>query len=137
MAHAAVLCPSFYRAQLLFNPTRWDRMLASFRAAIIGFLQRMADRGSHIVVRLRMGAHVEPDVESANVIGELRGRERPDELVVIGGHIDSWDVGAGASDDGAGCVVTWEALRIMKKLNMRPRRTVRIGSARTNWVRTP
>jgi carboxypeptidase Q len=89
-------------------------------------LQRMADRGSHIVVRLQMDAHVEPDVESANVIGELRGRERPDELVVIGGHIDSWDVGAGASDDGGGCVVTWEALRLMKKLGLRPRRTVRV-----------
>src|SRR6266851_8779599 len=89
-------------------------------------LQRMADRGSHLVVRLRMGAHVEPDVESANVVGELRGRERPDEFVVIGGHIDSWDVGAGASDDGGGCVVTWEALRLMKKLGLRPRRTVRV-----------
>jgi carboxypeptidase Q len=89
-------------------------------------LQRMADRGAHVVVRLRMGAHVEPDVESANVVGELRGRERPDELVVIGGHIDSWDVGAGASDDGGGCVVTWEALRLMKKLGLRPRRTVRV-----------
>ncbi|HEY7284686.1 MAG TPA: M20/M25/M40 family metallo-hydrolase [Vicinamibacterales bacterium] len=89
-------------------------------------LQRMADRGSRIVVRLKMEAHFERDAESANVIGELRGRELPDEVVVVGGHIDSWDVGAGASDDGGGCVVTWEALRIMKKLNLRPRRTVRV-----------
>jgi carboxypeptidase Q len=89
-------------------------------------LQRMADRGSHVVVRLKMDAHAEPDVESANVVGELRGRERPDEFVVVGGHIDSWDVGAGASDDGGGCVVTWEALRLMKKLGLRPRRTVRV-----------
>ncbi|HEX7140377.1 MAG TPA: M28 family peptidase, partial [Vicinamibacterales bacterium] len=69
-------------------------------------LQRMADRGSRIVVRLKMDAHFERDAESANVIGELRGRELPDEVVVVGGHIDSWDVGAGASDDGGGCVVT-------------------------------
>jgi len=89
-------------------------------------LQRMADRGSRIVVRLKMNAHFEADVESANVVGELRGRELPDEVVVVGGHLDSWDVGAGASDDGGGCVVTWEALRIMKKLNLRPRRTVRV-----------
>jgi carboxypeptidase Q len=89
-------------------------------------LQRMADRGSRLVVRLRMDAHVEADVESANVIGEWRGRERPHEIVVVGGHIDSWDVGAGASDDGGGCIVTWEALRLMKKLGMRPRRTVRV-----------
>ncbi len=89
-------------------------------------LQRMADRGSRTVVRLKMEAHFERDAESANVVGELRGREAPDEVVVVGGHIDSWDVGAGASDDGGGCVVTWEALRIMKKLNLRPRRTVRV-----------
>jgi carboxypeptidase Q len=89
-------------------------------------LQRMADRGSRIVVRLKMDAHFDRDVESANVVGEIRGREMPDEVVVVGGHIDSWDVGAGASDDGGGCVVTWEALRIMKKLNLRPRRTVRV-----------
>ena len=89
-------------------------------------LQRMADRGSKVVVKLKMDAHFDADVESANVIGEIRGRERPDEIVVVSGHLDSWDVGAGATDDGGGCVVTWEALRIMKKLNLRPRRTVRV-----------
>lgn len=89
-------------------------------------LQRMADRGSRVVVRLQMEAHFEGDVESANLVGELRGRERPDEYVVVGGHIDSWDVGAGASDDGGGCVVTWEALRMMRKLGLRPRRTIRV-----------
>jgi len=89
-------------------------------------LQRMADRGGRVVVRLKMEAHFEADAESANVVGELRGREKPNEVVVVGGHLDSWDVGAGASDDGGGCVVTWEALRLMKKLNLRPRRTVRV-----------
>ncbi|HKB14282.1 MAG TPA: M20/M25/M40 family metallo-hydrolase [Vicinamibacterales bacterium] len=89
-------------------------------------LQRLCDRGARVAVRLKMEAHFEPDVPSANVIGEIRGRERPDEIVVVSGHLDSWDVGAGASDDGGGCVVTWEALRLMKKLNLRPRRTVRV-----------
>src|ERR1019366_7085936 len=89
-------------------------------------LQRMVDRGDRVTVNLKMTAHFEPDVESANVVGEIRGREKPDEVVVIGGHLDSWDVGAGATDDGGGCVVTWEALRIMKKLHLRPRRTVRV-----------
>ena len=89
-------------------------------------LQRMADRGSRIVVRLKMEAHFEADATSANVVGELRGREKPEEIVVVSGHLDSWDVGAGATDDGGGCIVTWEALRIMKKLNLRPRRTVRV-----------
>jgi carboxypeptidase Q len=89
-------------------------------------VQRLIDRGQPVVVRLKMDAHFEPDVESANVIGEIRGRERPDEIVVVSGHLDSWDVGTGATDDGGGCIVTWEALRLMKKLNLRPRRTVRV-----------
>jgi len=73
-----------------------------------------------------MEARTEPDAESANVVGEIRGRERPDEIVLLGGHLDSWDVGTGASDDGVGCIVTWEAARLMSKLKIRPRRTVRI-----------
>ena len=89
-------------------------------------LQRLADRGGRLVVRLRMEAHFDADAASANVVAELRGREKPDEVVVVGGHLDSWDVGDGASDDGGGCVVTWEALRLMKKLHLRPRRTVRV-----------
>jgi carboxypeptidase Q len=89
-------------------------------------LQRMADRNDRIVLHLQMEAHMEADAPSANVIGELRGREKPDEFVVIGGHIDSWDVGAGASDDGGGIVATWEALRLMKTLGLRPRRTIRV-----------
>ena len=89
-------------------------------------LQRLQDRGTPVRVRLKMEARFLPDADSANVIGEIRGRERPDEVVVIGGHIDSWDVGTGSTDDGGGCVVTWEALRLMKKLNLRPRRTVRV-----------
>jgi carboxypeptidase Q len=89
-------------------------------------LQRMQDRGTKTRVRLRMEAKFLPDADSFNVVGEIRGRERPDEVVAIGGHIDSWDVGTGSTDDGGGCVVTWEALRLMKKLNLRPRRTVRV-----------
>jgi len=89
-------------------------------------LQRMQDRGTIVRVRVRMEATFLPDADSFNVVGELRGRERPDEVIVVGGHLDSWDVGTGSTDDGGGCVVTWEALRLMKKLNLRPRRTVRV-----------
>jgi carboxypeptidase Q len=89
-------------------------------------IQRTLDRGSRVAVRLKMEAHFEADAPSANVIGEIRGREKPDEIVVVSGHLDSWDVGAGAIDDGGGCLVTWDALRMMKKLNLRPRRTVRV-----------
>jgi carboxypeptidase Q len=88
--------------------------------------QRLADRGVRIRVRLSMEARMDGEAVSHNVIGELRGRELPDEVVLVGGHFDSWDVGAGASDDGGGCVVTWDALRLMKALGLRPRRTVRV-----------
>ncbi len=89
-------------------------------------LQRMQDRGTPVVVRLTMGAQMLPDVESANVVGELAGREQRDQVVVVSGHIDSWDVGRGAMDDGGGCIVTWEALRVLKRLDLRPRRTIRV-----------
>ena len=89
-------------------------------------LQRMVDRGTTVRLKLTMEAHFLPDADSANVVGEIRGRELPDEVVVIGGHFDSWDVGTGSTDDGGGVVATWDALRIMKKLNLRPRRTIRV-----------
>jgi carboxypeptidase Q len=89
-------------------------------------LHRMQRRGERIVVKLMMEAQTLPDVQSRNVVGELRGREKPDEVVVLGGHIDSWDVGTGAMDDAGGCIAAWHAVRIMKQLGLRPRRTVRV-----------
>ena len=87
---------------------------------------RLTQGGQKVRVRLTMSGQTLPDVESANIVAEIRGRERPDEIVLIGAHLDSWDVGTGASDDAVGCIVTWEALRLMKALNIRPRRTVRL-----------
>src|SRR5918993_4438429 len=87
-------------------------------------LQRLAAR-ERVRLRLKMGAAMHGDADSANVLGEIVGRERPHEVVVVGGHLDSWDVGTGAVDDAGGCIVTWEALRLMKALDLRPRRTVR------------
>ncbi len=89
-------------------------------------LQRLQDRGETVVVWLRMEAETLPDVRSRNVVAELRGSERPEEVVVLGGHIDSWDVGQGAMDDAGGVVAAWEAVRLMKELGLRPRRTVRV-----------
>jgi carboxypeptidase Q len=89
-------------------------------------LQRMADRGQHITLRLRMSAQMLPDADSANIVADLRGRERPQEIVVVGAHLDSWDVGDGVSDDGGGCVAVWEVARLLKQLDLRPRRTVRV-----------
>ena len=61
----------------------------------------------------------------ANAIGEIQGRELPREIVLLGAHIDSWDVGQGASDDGAGCIAVMEALRLLRASGLRPKRTVR------------
>jgi len=89
-------------------------------------LQRLAGRGERVRLRLSMDAAMQGDADSANVVAEIAGRERPHEIVVVGGHLDSWDVGTGAIDDGGGCVVAWEAVRLMKALDLRPRRTVRV-----------
>jgi carboxypeptidase Q len=89
-------------------------------------LQRLQDRGQRLIIRLTMQARMLPDVESANVVAEVVGRERPEEVVVLGCHLDSWDVGAGATDDGGGCIASWEAVRLIKTLGLRPRRTLRV-----------
>ena len=86
---------------------------------------RLTEAGDTVRVRFDLGAHQLPDSESANVIAEIRGRELPDEIVLIGAHLDSWDVGDGAHDDGAGCVVVMEVLRQLKLLGLTPRRTIR------------
>jgi carboxypeptidase Q len=88
-------------------------------------LERLAARGP-VTVHLHLEAQQLPDVESANVIGELRGSEHPDEIVLLGAHIDSWDVGQGAHDDGAGCVMVMQAAALLHQLHLVPRRTIRV-----------
>ena len=89
-------------------------------------MQRLAENGEPARVRLRMEAHLEPDALSHNVVGELRGWEKPGEVVVVGGHIDSWDIGQGANDDGSGMMAALEAVLLIKKLGLQPRRTIRV-----------
>jgi len=89
-------------------------------------LARLTRSGTSVTVTLKMEAQTLPDAPSANVIGELRGRTRPEEVVVIGGHLDSWDVGQGAHDDGGGCVISMEAINVLRKLDLRPARTIRV-----------
>jgi len=89
-------------------------------------LTRLSRRGETVRVRLEMAAAQLPDVESANVVAELPGRELPDEYVVAGAHLDSWDVGSGAHDDGAGCAIVMEAVMLLKRLDLAPRRTLRV-----------
>ena len=89
-------------------------------------IHRLVDRGETVKVKLTMSAKTMPDAPSRNVMGELVGSEKPDEIVVFGGHIDSWDVGRGAMDDGGGVIVAWEAVRLLKRLGLKPRRTIRV-----------
>jgi carboxypeptidase Q len=88
-------------------------------------IARLAEQGE-VSVKLTLSGKFLPDVPSANVIGELRGREKPDEVIVIGGHLDSWDVGQGAHDDGAGCVMMMQAITVLRQLELQPRRTIRV-----------
>jgi Zn-dependent M28 family amino/carboxypeptidase len=82
--------------------------------------------GKPVRFRLRSTARMLPEAESANVIGEIRGRERPDEVVLLGAHLDSWDLGTGGIDDGAGVGIVTEAARRIGQLKERPRRTIRV-----------
>lgn len=111
--------------------TRYDSTVARIPAAALSIedaelLHRMQDRGERLLVSLKMEARALPDAPSRNVVAELRGSEKPDEVVVLGGHIDSWDVGQGAMDDGGCSVAAWQAVRLMKQLGLRPKRTVRV-----------
>lgn len=110
---------------------RYDSTVQQIPAAALAvedamMLHRMQDRGERVVVRLAMEARMLPDAPSRNVVGEIVGSERPEEVVLVSGHLDSWDVGQGAMDDGGGVVAAWEAVRVLQRLGLRPRRTVRV-----------
>jgi hypothetical protein len=110
------------------------------------WMRRSIANGHEVRVRLEMGAHELPDADSFNLVAEIPGSEKPEEVVVMGCHYDSWDVGQGAHDDGAACMAAWHALTIIHRLGLRPRRTLRVvlwtneenglrgGTAYREWV---
>jgi hypothetical protein len=89
-------------------------------------LERLAARGAPVRVKLELASTFREKAPAYNVVGEIRGREAPDEVVVIGGHLDSWDVGTGAVDDAAGIAITTAAAKLIADLPQRPRRTIRV-----------
>jgi carboxypeptidase Q len=89
------------------------------------WLSEQLRRNSNMRVSMLLHCRTDPDIVSYNVIGELRGQEFPNEYLVVGGHLDSWDVGQGAHDDGAGCVQSMEVLRLLQVSGYRPRHTIR------------
>jgi carboxypeptidase Q len=88
-------------------------------------LSRLAKEDKELQVYLETHSEILEDAPSFNVVGELRGSEFPEEIIAVGGHLDSWDLGEGAHDDGAGCVHSIEVLRIMKAMGYKPKRTIR------------
>ena len=108
----------------------YDTAYAKIPAAAISTkaaerLGRVLKEEGKATVSIRMFCRTLPDAPSYNVIGEIRGSERPGEFIVVGGHLDSWDVGQGAHDDGAGTMQSMDVLRILQKSGYRPRRTIR------------
>ncbi len=90
-------------------------------------LDRMQSRGINPVIELKMDAKTMPEkVPSHNIIAEIEGSKYPEQIVVIGGHIDSWDVGQGAMDDAGGIFAAWQALRVIEQLGLQPKRTIRL-----------
>lgn len=88
-------------------------------------LSQMLKEEKDVQVYLQNNSVTLEDAPSFNVIGEIRGSEYPDEIIVVGGHLDSWDLGQGAHDDGAGCVQAIEVLRLFKQMGYKPKRTIR------------
>lgn len=99
---------------------------AALAAPDADLLSRLVERGPAVRVRFTLSCRELPDGRTANVVGEVRGREVPDEVVVVGGHLDSWDLGQGAIDDGAGVAMAIEAARLIAAMPRRPARTVRV-----------
>jgi hypothetical protein len=91
----------------------------------VEFLDTLFDRGKTVEAQLITNGKMLPDTMAHNVIGELKGTELPNEFITVGGHLDSWDVNEGATDDGAGIIQTIEILRAFKALNFQPKHTIR------------
>jgi len=89
-------------------------------------LSALLSLNKNIKLFFRQNCQQLKDVQSYNVIGEIKGSEFPNEYIVVGGHLDSWDLGDGSHDDGAGCVQSMDALRMLKDIGYKPKRTIRV-----------
>jgi len=90
-----------------------------------GLIARLAERG-RVRIHLTLTTKVGPEAQGYNVVADLKGSEHPEQVVIVSGHLDSWDLGTGAIDDGAGVVVAMETAEILRKLNLHPKRTLRV-----------
>ncbi len=110
---------------LHYDPKQPKIPAAAMTAEDAMLLHRLLARGKRVRMHMLLTPKTLPDVESANVIAEIRGSEKPEEIVLIGAHLDSWDLATGAIDDGSGVAMVMETMRLLKEMNLRPRRTIR------------
>jgi hypothetical protein len=115
-----------HTSQLIYEEGASKIPTASISVEDADLIERLTTKGMPVRLRLEMEAHFDADVEAHNVVGDFLGSEKPKEIVVLGGHIDSWDVGQGAHDDGTGIMASLEAVLLIKQLGLRPKRTLRV-----------
>jgi carboxypeptidase Q len=130
---AAVVIRSVASASLRTPHTgalRYDPKVRRIPAAALAaedamLIDRLVKKGERVRMRLVLTPRMLPDVQSANVIAEIRGSEKPEEIILIGGHLDSWDLGTGAIDDGSGVAMVMETMRLLNEMKLTPKRTIR------------
>jgi carboxypeptidase Q len=115
-----------HTGMLKYEPAAPKVPAAAISTSDADVLSALLKKEKDLRVSLRLDCRDLGRVASANVVGEVTGGELPGEVILLGGHLDSWDLGAGAHDDGAGCAAALEALRLIADLGLRPRRTVRV-----------
>jgi carboxypeptidase Q len=111
---------------LRYDPTAPKIPAAALSTEDADLIVRLLEAGERVTVRLKLSGKMGPEAQDANVLAELRGREHPEEVVLLGAHLDSWDVGQGAHDDGVGVAMVMHAITVLRKLGLTPRRTIRV-----------
>ena len=114
-----------HTGMLRYDPDAPAIPAAAISTADADLLSALLKKEKSVSVSLRMDCRDMGKVLSANVVGEITGSELPSEIVLLGGHLDSWDLGVGAHDDAAGCAAALEAVALLRDLGLRPRRTIR------------
>ena len=110
---------------LRYDPKQPKIPAAAMTAEDAMLVHRLLARGKHVRMHMILTPRTLPDVMSANVVAEIRGSEKPEEIVLIGAHLDSWDLATGAIDDGSGVAMVMETMRLLKEMKLTPRRTIR------------
>lgn len=123
VASASLRTP--HTGALRYDPKVRRIPAAAMAAEDAMLIDRLVKKGERVRMHLVLTPRTLPDVESANVIAEIRGSEKPEEIVLLGGHLDSWDLGTGAIDDGSGVAMVMETMRLINEMHLTPKRTIR------------